>query len=1042
MERCPIRQTGTMAKRPTEEELWGPAATNTPVSPDQMALFGDQSDHPVPPSTDKQSGKQRERPGGRPGGRGNWWVFPSVAVCVVAVVGLGFVAASSLTGNTEATATTSPTTIATTLPVKTTRGPATQPKANAVAITEAALARGNFPLAQLQLGGDVDLASSPDGRLFVADASSKTVYAISEDNTTAEQIAGLQTGASRPTSVLRDPGPLAVDSLGGLIIADQIQGGDDGRVMRIDPGGEVSVLLTTSEVIRRLYTDDQGAVFVETAGVPWQPERGNVLTRIPPGGATEQSPLTFAPIPQTTPTLLPVAGGRWFGVGANGRITPVSLFGSSVDFSGSDLSLAQSPTHLVAIGSNLIAAQCSTESASLCELTVHNDQGKQTASASVGGIASMSSRSGALVVAGTDGSLLQYPHLDNLRQDVRALIAPSPGVGSSEDEVISGAPADLALQPISLASGPDGSIFWLDASQRKVVLYVQRPDGATERLALPPSIDGGGRTDIAAGKTGLFIRTVPGQLRLLPYDTLAAGQLATRTEAAETVIPVSTASGSTSADSTSSDDTSGLAAQDDQWFVLSGAGLVSTTKSISGVPTYGRSIAVDSTGFAAIVDRTGSVVTGVEFGAKSATTPSTIAQTVAPNTGDTTSLLGLPDNRLGFIEEVAAIGPGRFVVTDSAADRLSLIARQPDGAWKVSRFAGTAPGLVTASPLSQRTIKPKLLAAGADGSVVFSLADQTIRRMLPDGTVRVVAGGGSKRQAAFDRPLGVTIHTPDSTQPDDRVIVVADAGRHRVVQVNPDGSFTTLAGTGSAGSGLFDLDTPSAVSSAFSMLLIADSANNRIVRVDGSGFVQVVAGTGAPGNTPAVGAATDVALNNPQGVAVTPDGRIIVSDTDNNRVLIITADGQISRLVTLTRPTGLAVEDNDHVLVSASADGQVFRIAIATGDRQVVAGRGVLGYEGDGGPATGARLTQPMGLAIGPDRSIYVADAGSGAIRRITPDGYIGTIAGANGQFSSPTGIAIDPRFGILFGELDGRLFSVSAAELTDVAPDWNTPAK
>ena len=97
------------------------------------------------------------------------------------------------------------------------------------------------------------------------------------------------------------------------------------------------------------------------------------------------------------------------------------------------------------------------------------------------------------------------------------------------------------------------------------------------------------------------------------------------------------------------------------------------------------------------------------------------------------------------------------------------------------------------------------------------------------------------------------------------------------------GAEAAFAGDRGAASGAL-LSGPSSVAPIIGGgYLIADTGNNRIRRVDATGTITTVAGTGAPGAAGDGGPSTAAELNQPQGVAITPDGAVFIGDTGNGR---------------------------------------------------------------------------------------------------------------------------------------------------------------
>jgi RHS repeat-associated protein len=164
------------------------------------------------------------------------------------------------------------------------------------------------------------------------------------------------------------------------------------------------------------------------------------------------------------------------------------------------------------------------------------------------------------------------------------------------------------------------------------------------------------------------------------------------------------------------------------------------------------------------------------------------------------------------------------------------------------------------------------------------------------------------------------------------------------------------------------------------VLYIADTQNHLVRELipavpGGSEFVRTIAGdaTGVPGFAGEGWPGTSARLSRPTGLAVGPDGSLYIADTGNHRVR------------RLMPPTNSAFLDG----------GLLF----------TVAGTGAPGYGGDGGPATQAQLSAPEAVSVGLDGSVYVADTGNHAIRRVGPDGVITTVAGTGVEGFSEDGV-------------------------------------
>jgi hypothetical protein len=334
------------------------------------------------------------------------------------------------------------------------------------------------------------------------------------------------------------------------------------------------------------------------------------------------------------------------------------------------------------------------------------------------------------------------------------------------------------------------------------------------------------------------------------------------------------------------------------------------------------------------------------------------------------------------------------------------------------------------------------IAADKAGNVYFpeSPWNAVFRVDAATGQLTRVAGNGKSgysgdngpaTDAQLSGPHGVAVDASGA-------LYIAEMWNHTVRKVSK-GIITTIAGNGTPGySGdngpatSARLNGPESVAvDASGTVYIADTGNNAIRKVS-NGVITTIAGTGKYDEFARSGPAIQADLARPHGVAVDPSGDWYVIASGAALLTVTKAaitgafrrfpyDGPVIPGHEYPRPYILpsapALDASGNVYI---ADGYGHRIyKISDGVATAIAGNGTQGYSGDHGPATGAQLRQPLGVAVDGSGNVYIADSLNRVIRKLS-NGTIATIAGRatggldgsgpalNAQLNFPLGVAAD----------------------------------
>jgi DNA-binding beta-propeller fold protein YncE/signal transduction histidine kinase len=270
---------------------------------------------------------------------------------------------------------------------------------------------------------------------------------------------------------------------------------------------------------------------------------------------------------------------------------------------------------------------------------------------------------------------------------------------------------------------------------------------------------------------------------------------------------------------------------------------------------------------------------------------------------------------------------------------------------------------------------PYGVAVDSSGDVFVSQSSANkIQKFSNVGNPLSQFGSSGSGNGQFNSPKGIAI---DSTGN----IFVADSGNNRIQKFNSSGVYQSQFGSAGSGNGQFNTPTGLALD-ASGNIYVADTGNQRIQKFDSAGVYQSQFGSAGSGNGQ---------FANPTNLAINSSGTIFVADNLNNRIQAFDSSGvYLSKFGTypyIYSPNGIAISSNGYIYIADTGNNRI-RV-----------------YNSEGTQLYNFSVTNPPGLAFGPNNALYVTSFSLNNVYKYTSYQYFdgGFGAGALGLTCNTT---------------------------------------